>query len=241
VIIQPSQPLAPRIVARAIAVALATVGVYESVGLPRYLAGGDWSVIGFIFATSFIFLCLVVAYHGWFFRTARSIRWLCGLGAFVAFGLLLTATDKAVARFTGLPLIGSPTQPLDPRSAVLRAIFSLLPAILAILFYHLMVGWLLRRLGLVDDRRPSQRLRAAKMSLGLIAFLIFASGNELDLLQTHQNHGPGIRDTAILFAPLVLAVGVYKLGMYFAGRRINRTAPAEKTENVTPPPAGPTT
>jgi hypothetical protein len=118
----------------------------------------------------------------------------------------------------------------------LHAVLNLGPAFLTVGLYHLLVRWLVARLGVVDDRSPLQRLDAARRSLGLIAFLIFASGEELDHMQVHQDHHSDIREAAITFGPLVLAVGVYKLGVYLAGRRINRTTEAELAEGVTPPP-----
>ena len=73
----------------------------------------------------------------------------------------------------------------------LHAVLNLGPAFLTVGLYHLLVRWLVARLGVVDDRSPLQRLDAARRSLGLIAFLIFASGEELDHMQVHSGSSLG--------------------------------------------------
>jgi fumarate reductase subunit D len=98
---------------RTIAVALASFGIYEATGLPRELSRYASSIIGCIFGAGLIGLCLVVAYHGWFFRTARAVRWLCVAGVLVAFGFALTIAEKAAVRWMGAPLVQSPTHPLN--------------------------------------------------------------------------------------------------------------------------------
>jgi hypothetical protein len=97
-------------------------------------------------------------------------------------------------------------------------------AIIAMLLYRLAVRWFLARLDLDDNRTPLQRLWSIKMSLGLIAFLISgASGNisyHASKSHGYQNQGPDFWDTLILFAPLLLAIGIYKFGVYLAKRRL---------------------
>jgi hypothetical protein len=209
------QPVAPRTAARILAVMVAAAGVYCAVELPRDLVGGDWSWIALIVDVGIILLCLTVAYYGWFFRTTRSVRWLCGVSTLVLFSAALEAAEKA-----GFSLVQLPHDRLNLQSAIIHVVLEIMSATVAILFYRLTVDWLLVRLGLADDRSPSQRLWVAKMSIGFIAFLIFTAGGELDLYTRFQNHAPDVLELLIGFAPLILAVGFYKLGVYIATRRI---------------------
>jgi len=111
---------------------------------------------------------------------------------------------------------------------MIRVLLGLVPPIIVISAYHLAVQWLLPRLDLADDRSPTQRLWWAKISWGFIAFLIFADTGNLSFSVKpqpgSQNHAPSIWDTLPILGPIVLAVGIYKLGVYLASRRINRTA-----------------
>jgi hypothetical protein len=202
---------------------LACVAIHTAAGLPHALAERPFPILGIPIDIGLITLCLVAAYNGWFFRTARSIRWMCLLGAFTAFALAMSVADKASQRLTGSYFYQSPKPQIDLRFFIAHSILPLLLAILTIVSYHVVARWLVTHLDLVDNRTRLQRLDSAKRSLGLIAFLIFASGGDFPDFRQFSVHKGDMQDATIIFGPIILAVAIYKLGMYFAARRINQT------------------
>ena len=67
----------------AITTAIAVLGIYILTETLIELVRSNWFVPFVQFG--FGGLCLFVAHRSWFFRTARSVRWLCSLAALVVF------------------------------------------------------------------------------------------------------------------------------------------------------------
>ncbi len=209
------------IVARVMCATILAVGVYAGRGLVADAADGvrSWgALIWWCIEAGFVFLCLVVAYHGWLCRSARAVRWICLVTAFVAFFGVVTGVTRMIATMTCVP-IDQASGPADP------AVWGVLAVIGAIVFYRLMIHWLLPRVGLVDDRSAAQRLWSVKVSLGLIGLLIFGSVPRLGFEmrgRSYRRGGPDIWEMVAVLGPAILAILIYRVGVYLARRRIER-------------------
>ncbi|HEY1687057.1 MAG TPA: hypothetical protein VGG19_20020 [Tepidisphaeraceae bacterium] len=224
----------PRWIARLIAAGIAVTGAYALLEFLRDAHGGDWHWLEVLLNAVVILLCAGVAYYGWFARSSRSIRWLCGMAAFILYAFLLAAMDKSSMRLTGFSLIHSPARP-DLKTTAILALLSLIPTIFAILFYYLTKNWLTPRLGLIDDRSPRGRLHTAQVSWGLIALTIFVSAGEVQSrLPDHSLASPPMLELVIGFAPLLIAYAVYKLGIFLTARRIASTSVSSLAPSLPP-------
>ena len=92
----------PRVLTRIASISLI---IFYMIQTPRDLLAGHPSVIQIVFEVGLAGVCLVVAYQGWFCRTPRSVRWLCGLAAFSMLGFLIGWMDKVGVGITGFPLL----------------------------------------------------------------------------------------------------------------------------------------
>lgn len=209
-----------RFVVRALSVAISVWGLYLIVSS---LSRGHWTPAGLGFDVGICAACLLVAYQGWFCQTTGSLRRLCFMGALVLMIFGLGATDDAFKVITGHDPHDSPSAVPNSQNAILFEVCEIVSSLGAIASYHVAVRGLLPRLGLVDRRSPSQRIWSAKNSFALVGWITFMDASSMSgpFIQNHPiRNGPGFADTIAIFAPLVLSIAVYRIGMFFAKRRI---------------------
>jgi hypothetical protein len=207
-------------VVRALSIAISAWGIQL---LVRSLSRRDWSPAGLGFDVGICAACLLVAYQGWFCRTTGSLRRLCFMGALVLMISGLDATDDAFKVITGHDPHNSPSALPNSQNAIIFDVCEIVSSLGAIASYHIAVSGLLPRLGLVDRRSPSQRIWSAKNSFALVGWITFMIAISMSgpFIQNHPiRNGPGLADTIAILAPLVLSIAVYRIGMFFAKRRI---------------------
>lgn len=147
--------------------------------------------------------CLYVAYHGWFHRTATSVRRLCGVLALITYFFLSSLFDSYTQ--------GPP--PTVPRPSM---VFFATPIAIAILFYLLTIGSLMRRLGLAEDRSPSEQRRHISRLFGYLAFLVLLICAEIGQSRLSKNIHSDL-DPYLIPAVILLAGLTYLFGprIYF--------------------------
>lgn len=167
---------------------------------------------------------LRAAWLGWQHSTARGIR-------------SLSAAVASLAFFVAAHLLASSEYP-DPqksfasqwRGALAGAIGPLLIAVI----YLFLSRFLSSRLGLKDERSVVQQRWSVERWLGFPTFLFGTGGSVLlfDAVNRKNGHRQPPEDAAgfiAIFVPIILAVIIYKAGVwYFAPRApVTSVAPAE--------------
>jgi hypothetical protein len=225
--IQLAPSISARIVIRSIALAIAYRGIEIVIGAIIDLRHHNASVVGLGFEFGFSGICLLVAFRGWFRRTAGAVRWLCVVAAFVAYFFVCTEIDAAFRRITGLPIFEVPTDQFGPHSGLVVNLFLLMLGVITFVLYRLLVGWLVPGLNLADDRTPAQRVRAIRWPISIMTFVVIAFGSELaGIVVGIEGSRPPEQEGWHILAPLaaiVILVAVYENVMSRGGRRTGET------------------
>jgi hypothetical protein len=202
--------------------AIAVVGAagYDLITTTTAAFRGDWSVASLIFNVVLPTLFLFIAWRAWFKRTPVSIRWLCGIAAFLLAMAIPDLANWVYTKAIGASLFVAANQRSTP---LLDPMVFFVAVIAAVIFYRVSVSRILTRLGLDLDCTAKQRLWSIKTSLIIIAFCTFGFAN--DIIKQLPNRprispaGPGWGDL-VEFSPLIVAVAFYKLGVFIASRRV---------------------
>jgi len=165
---------------------------------------------------------LRAAWLGWQHRTARGIRSLAAAVASLAF-------------FVAAHLLASSEYP-DPgksfaspwRGALARAIGPLLIAMI----YLVLNRFLSSRLGLKDERSVAQQRWSVERWLGVPTFLFWTGGSGLlfDVVNRKNGHRHPPEDASdfiAIFTPIILAVVIYKVGVWYFAPRAPATSVAQ--------------
>jgi hypothetical protein len=221
--IQLAPSISARIVIRSIALAIAYRGIEIVIGAIIDLRHHNASVVGLGFEFGFSGICLLVAFRGWFRRTAGAVRWLCVVAAFVAYFLVCTEIDAAFRRITGLPIFEVPTDQFGPHSPMILNLFLLMLGLITFALYRLLVGWLVPALNLTDNRTPAQRRRAIRWPIGIMTFVVIAFGSELAAIVVRllDSHPPGQAGWSgfVGLVAIVILVAAYENVMSRATRK----------------------
>jgi hypothetical protein len=164
---------ASRIIVRLIALLVALPSTFLIwIGLEMFkpMVISDSSLVGGLFGVGFEVItvaipawCLYVAYHGLFLKSATSVRRVCGAFAFIVF-YFVQGPDRAS---------GGDAPPGHPDFKMTLFYASIA---IAIAVYLLLIGLLLPRVGLCDDRSPTEQRRHVSRLFGYLSLTIFLGG-----------------------------------------------------------------
>jgi len=187
------------IVVRLIALAIALAAAILLWGLERSVLNQE-SIGPRLFAlpcTAISVWLIYVAYHGWFHRTATSIRRLCSTLTFIIFFIATGFWDSHVQ--------GAP-----PFLRHYSMVWFAAGLAIAILFYLLISGKLIRKLNITEDRSASEQRRHVDRLVGYLGLAIIFSAAAVAQDRILQNPLPDTW-TAYLLLAVVLAAGLVNL------------------------------
>ena len=204
-----------RAVIRLLGLVLVAVGIYGVIGtlVPTFQGEFSYFLLGFcLLILAFCAFCVYVAVCLWLRISPTSIRQLCAIVATLLWCLALGIAGPAHGLFPAL------------KEGAFSSVIGAIVVVPAIIIYYQGSRRLIALASLEDSSDSSQRRTGVPTTpIFLFSLLLFFAVNSLMMdFGLYEEVPGGLWRLVVLFGPLLLAIIVYKLGVFLFCQRAHR-------------------